>query len=576
MVEDATALFWKAIAVIEQKTGKDDPHKILFESHRKYTHTAFRQAVLIYEDSAFRLGRDVFNIICDQVAEAVTFRPEFKSLLNRLTESPTIGAVMVTCGHRLIWEKVLKKAEVSDQVQVIGGGTLNTGYIVTPSVKGAVVESLHEAVVVVGEADARSKTMDEKLPRMLASRQVKVHQLLLPITVQPRLDFERPPVISMLEIEEQIKMPLMPGLLHATKKGATQILMAQTRNAQNCGPLLQDAHRQVGRYLAMEYLPTAIGLESYLIPHVQAGKSVEASRILNEDKILIVALMRGGLPMAEGVNSVLQLASILHAKTLADLKQTHLDPQSAVVLVAGVINNGDTIKDFVHHIRALAPNMPIFVVADVVQSQSVSRGGAVCDLSLLIEALNLRPGTRLRKRRHSFERQHPGQLVWLIMVVTIFSLHRLCINLMFLPPHRPTVNLAALQQPPLDSPGPSLLFVWHCPNILPLECTKDPDELKLLHPLPYEQNVVWMQRDAVWNTPEERETQHSWLTRNRVRSRRNAEDRISDEEVVVPVKQQRAREMSASDNCGHARAGQEFRVRVFQQPDVCARRVGAF
>nr|POE78443.1 hypothetical protein CFP56_60675 [Quercus suber] len=403
-VEDTGELFWKAVADIELLTEPGDLHNILFEGPQKYSYSAFLQAMIIFEDVAFRIGRDVYDAICDQVAAAVTFRPEFESLLKLVGEKRTLGAVVVTCGHRMIWQEVLRRAGVSNKVRVIGGGTMDAGYVVTPGVKSdlvaymrkrckagiwafgdspvdlAMLREAHEAVVVVGEVNARSKSMESKLPVMLADRPVKAHQLLLPASVTPRLDIEQLPIISMDEIEHRIKSPLIPDLLHATGKGAAQLLMAQTRNALNHGPLLQEAHRAVGRYLALEYLSTAIGLETFSIPHVQAGKSTEASRIADEEKTLIVALMRGGLPMAEGVHEVLRLASILHAKNSADLTLAHLTPQSTVVLIDGVINNGATVKEFVHHIRSLAPKMPIVVVADVVQAKSVSTGGAVWEL----------------------------------------------------------------------------------------------------------------------------------------------------------------------------------------------------
>lgn len=405
--EDTGPMFWSLVAGKSMSAKPDDPLKTLFQSPLGYTYTAFHQATLLYEDAAYRLGEGAFDGFCDEVASAVTTRPEFLSLIKVAMACDGIGVIVLTCGLSQIWEKVVEKAGLSSTVKVIGTGRLGCDLVVTPSVKGLLVDYLrthhklqvwafgdspvdldmlraaNQSIVVVGEKSGRSKTMDEELTKAIEAGQLKAFQMVLPPTAPPRLDLDRLPLISPAEVEAKIGSPsLMPTLQHATNKSATKLLMAQTRNAANRGPPLQDAHRQVGRYLALEYLTEIIGLEPYDIPHVQGGgKTTQAHRLLHEDNALIVALMRGGLPMAEGVNEIFPFAGIVHAKNPADLTQPHLADRSVVILVDGVINNGDTVKAFVQHIRGLQSTLPIVVVADVVQAKSVSHNGPVWALA---------------------------------------------------------------------------------------------------------------------------------------------------------------------------------------------------
>ena len=151
--------------------------------------------------------------------------------------------------------------------------------------------------------------------------------------------------------------------------------MTPTRDARIRGPALQEAHRRVGRYLATEFLPCLIGLEEHATPHVQKSKSAIGYRLANEDKTLIVALMRGGLPLAEGVNETFPSAGLLHANHSGDITRDHLAGRSALILVDSVINKGATVQDFVKHVRRLHVTIRIVVVAGVVQAQSVTKSG---------------------------------------------------------------------------------------------------------------------------------------------------------------------------------------------------------
>ena len=66
--------------------------------------------------------------------------------------------------------------------------------------------------------------------------------------------------------------------------------MTSMRDATVAGPMLREAHRRAGWYLAIEFLADVIGFEEFLIPHVQ-GHNVDGHRLLHESQTLIAALM---------------------------------------------------------------------------------------------------------------------------------------------------------------------------------------------------------------------------------------------------------------------------------------------
>jgi len=147
--------------------------------------------------------------------------------------------------------------------------------------------------------------------------------------------------------------------------------MTPMRDATFAGPVLREVHRRVGWYLATEFLADVIGVEEYLVPHVQ-GHHTSGYRLLHEQKTTIVALMRGGEPMAFGVNDAFPLAMFVHASGPDDIMFHHLQGQLNVVLVDSVVNSGKTVVQFVQHVRNLHATIRIVVLAGVVQAQFVS------------------------------------------------------------------------------------------------------------------------------------------------------------------------------------------------------------
>ena len=386
--DDTGNMFWESME-------KGSTLKELFSSKLEYTYTAFRQAMLLYEEEA-----EAFEAICQKVALAVRLYPDMLSLLRLVAGKEHVGAVVVTSGLRHVWEMVLEREGLAKTVKVIGGGRISDGFVVTAAVKGALVAHLREhhhmyvwafgdgpldlemfreadrAVVIVGDEQTRSKKMEKLLESAISDSNLQAHQALLPGTVSPRLDLVKLPPIKLTDQDFRDDILARrgqnrgPQVLHATNKKAAKLLMTPTRDARVAGPALRNAHAAIGRYLATEYVTDIIGLDEISIPHVQ-GKLTEGHQLRHEKQTTIVALMRGGEPMALGVSDVFPLASFFHAKAPDNIKTEHLEGQQTILLVDSVVNSGATVHHFVEHIHGLNDTIRIVVVAGVVQAGSI-------------------------------------------------------------------------------------------------------------------------------------------------------------------------------------------------------------
>ncbi|OBT42773.1 hypothetical protein VE00_06576 [Pseudogymnoascus sp. WSF 3629] len=289
--QDVADIFWEKVSSHGASTGARNPLKELFGGPSGYSYHSFRQATLLYEEAA---NDEAFDVICDEVALGVTMYPEFISLLHQTAELDHVGAMVVTCGLGRVWEKVLKREGLSDSVAVIGGGRISDGFVVTAELKADLVAHIRDAyqaevcafgdspldlpmliqadraIVVVGDEDSRSKSMEAALRDAIKTQGLAASQLLLPNTATPRLDSVKLPLIQLTQADiEAILCNSDFRLIHATDSSAATLLTTQTRDATVAGPALKEAHRRIGWYLAVEFIGKVIGLEGYKIPHVQ-------------------------------------------------------------------------------------------------------------------------------------------------------------------------------------------------------------------------------------------------------------------------------------------------------------------
>lgn len=405
--EDTGALFWKQLSDSQQPGDEQHSLTTLF-SALGYSYTAFRQATLLCEETS---NEQEYDGLCQKVASTVTVYPEFLTLLQRVAKEKHVGAVVLTCGLRCVWEKVLDREGLSSTVKVIGGGRIADGFVITPAVKGGLVARLRDihqvyvwafgdspldldmlshadqAIVVVGEKQTRSTTMDAALTNAINSGGLRARQVVLPGHASPRLDITKLTQIKLTDQEfinsifGRRTRPAKLHVLQASDKNAAKLLMTPTRDAAAAGPVLREAHRRVGWYLATEYMSELIGLEEYPITHVQSHQT-SGYRLFHEQQTSIVALMRGGEAMAFGVSDVFPLAMFVHASHPEDIKVHHLRGQHTVILVDSVVNTGKTVVQFVRKIRNLHATIHIVVVAGVVQAQANSKTGGTLGQSL--------------------------------------------------------------------------------------------------------------------------------------------------------------------------------------------------
>lgn len=311
---------------------------------------------------------------------------------------------LVTCGLQRVWELIMEKAGLSYVVVVGSGPILDTTDLVTPGFKVAVVKYLRDlyspkiwvfgdsaldlpmllladrAVVVVGEEQTRSNTMDGALLDAIENKGLKARQVLVPEGAGPRLTTDKLPVMRLTDPELLGDMLYDPAkMVHLPSEATAKLLTTPTRSASIAGFALRDAHRRIGWYLATTHVSGLIGLEEYAIPHVQ-GLETHGYRLLNEQQTCIIALMLGGEPMATGVNDVFPLASLIHAESPDYLDLEGLKAYKNIIMVYSVVNSGKSIKAFIEKMGSSLPSRRLVVVAGAVQQESVKLGSVLAEM----------------------------------------------------------------------------------------------------------------------------------------------------------------------------------------------------
>lgn len=410
---DTGSLFWDQVE--KSPSSAADMKKALAQVFSNgYTYGAFAEAASMYQN---QMAREQFETACAKVASSLTMHPEFVSLLRLSADKPHIGALVVTCGLRHVWEMVMKRYGLSSNVRVIGGGRSDDNLIITPETKATIVRQLRiiygkrvcafgdspidipmlresdHAFVAVGREETRSKSMEKALLAEI-NRGLRISQILLPPSVKPRIDCDRLPVVD-LGAQDTVKFLLSPhpecsdNMPRASEWFGSQIvpaavpaaslLMTPMRDARIGGHRLREVHHRVGWYLAVQHVVSLVGLEEAPVPHVQ-GYKTDGFRLLHETDTMIVAIMRAGEPMAFGVSEAFPLASFLHADRPEELEPVQLRGLRTILLVDSVINSGKTIAQFVRQIRGVNDSLRIVVVAGV-----ISEGGIQEALGPLVE-----------------------------------------------------------------------------------------------------------------------------------------------------------------------------------------------
>ncbi|KAJ6784543.1 hypothetical protein PWT90_06761 [Aphanocladium album] len=415
--EDAGSMYWHAVHGSKQLLSYVCPLETLFSGPLGYSESAFRQATLLYEESA---NEGNFEILCEKIATSITIHPEFRTLLQLVCSHGHIRVIVLTCGIRRVWQLVIDQAGLTENIEVVGGGRIVDEIVITPEIKAQVVTTLQKeaglyvwafgdspldlpmlevadrSIIVSGDIRTRSRSMENALRDAIEKRGLCAQQVLLPPHAVPRLDTEKLPLLAFSDrhfleailcrrsahvfatVLESARTK--SNLVHATDMNAAKLLMSPTRDASIAGVALRKAHKEVGKFLAVNFLTERIGIEEFDVPHVQ-GHQTTGFRLANESRTTIIALMRGGEPMAFGVNEVFPRAMFLHASCSEDIKDHHLTNQKNVILVDSVVNSGKSMMEFLRHVFRLKKDLAnIVVLAGVVQEEAVASGHALREM----------------------------------------------------------------------------------------------------------------------------------------------------------------------------------------------------
>lgn len=388
---DSSARFWGE----HLKMGEDGSNRLRqYFEHPVwgYSYKAFRQATWLYEE----IPEPEFERLCQVIAKKVILHPQLADLLKQVENLTHVRAVVVTCGIKRIWEMVLQSGQSSTCVDIIGGGRVADGLVITPAVKAAIVERIRnhygtqvyafgngevdipmlvaadQALIVTGASETRSKTMDQVLLNAIRDG-LRPRQILLPAGSRPILAEGLAPVVAMdaafaTSILARRSSASKLGRVHATDSMATKLLMTPIRDAGITGPGLREAYRKAGCWIATQHVSEMIGCEEHEIPHVLKYQT-EGYRLLDEKKTVIVAVMRAGEPMALGVSEAFPAAIFVHANKPEDLGEKHVKGRGTILLVDSVVNSGQTIVGFIEHVRKFDKTVRILVVACVIQAK---------------------------------------------------------------------------------------------------------------------------------------------------------------------------------------------------------------
>ena len=218
--EDTGQMFWEIMCDRDPIRYPEYPLKAQVGSPLFHSYTEYRRTALLYEECG---DDEAFNNLCEIVAAKVSLYPEIRTVLELAQKHDHIGALVVTSGLRLAWEKVLDREGLSQTVKIIGGCRISDGFIVSADVKRALVDRLQDkyqlriwafgdapvdlemlkkadqAVVVVGDEGTRSETMNEALEQAVGVDGLRVRQAVLADGASPRLDTLRLPLVDITD-----------------------------------------------------------------------------------------------------------------------------------------------------------------------------------------------------------------------------------------------------------------------------------------------------------------------------------------------------------------------------------------
>lgn len=221
------------------------------------------------------------------------------------------------------------------------------------------MEASDRAYVVL-DGDRRNRSLQPFLTSAVHSRRRSLYQIDLAKT-HPCLFHDGIRVGSL----DGLLRELTDGTIHAAVNvscfsRAAAILAEQTRRADISPPSLQAVHEQVGRLLADavldEFAFDKTLLDEAHFEHVQGSHFT--GPVAKSSDVAILALMRGGDPMARGVFTRLPSASYVHYwndDQPVDFDKDRPCPVRRIYVVDSVINRGDSVRRVLRRLQGAMP-----------------------------------------------------------------------------------------------------------------------------------------------------------------------------------------------------------------------------
>jgi len=168
------------------------------------------------------------------------------------------------------------------------------------------------------------------------------------------------------------------NLRHFTDVTASRLLADRTRRSDLDTRDYSEAYAELGRFLAYQVVQE-FELEEYQIQHCEGPRP--GVRILDEERIGIVCLMRAGLYLAHGCRAVLRRSPLhlfsperdkgLNPQELEELAGSRLE---TLILVDSVVNTGKTIRPIFAQAKAIGIKKVIVMagVSPVTQGTSIA------------------------------------------------------------------------------------------------------------------------------------------------------------------------------------------------------------
>lgn len=319
-----------------------------FHGHRYYGFYQFfrlTQKRLEIEESKFLSA-------CSNAAQSVELN---WNLINSLI-SQEATVVAITLGLRACWHEIFQKYNIpflcvsNNRYDVIAQDT--KGYFAQELV------NLGYEVMAIGDDIGDAQMLENAHKPIIIESKKDLYHMLTHRTRERSMCIKANMPIkweSTMVVELAQKYPL-------------KNLINQTRIKNISSIELSKIHHELGKFLAMEIL----GLQTLKTRQeiLSTGK-IEQIKYYDDNNFVIIAILRAGLFMAEGVREIFHKANFILSKSVNDIKDNEYLNNKNIIFVDSVINTGDTIKEYLNYLEDKTNK--IYVATNVIYRPTIEK-----------------------------------------------------------------------------------------------------------------------------------------------------------------------------------------------------------